>query len=78
MKDTITRLDKKLVDVVEAEAKRSAKQTAAKKVTAKAKRRKRRSDFGKKREGAALDNLRKAQHQRKAQRRLQSRLQQEV
>lgn len=79
MKDTVNQLNKELIELIEKKPKRSAKPTAGQKVVkAKAKRRKRRSDFGKKREGKALENIRKAQYQRKAQRRLQSRLQQEV
>lgn len=85
MKDTIKRLDEELKSFIlkqEIKPKKAAtkpplraeekvaKAAAKKKIV----RRKRRSDFGKKREGKALENIRKAQQQLRAKRRLTQRL----
>ena len=86
MGDTIKHLNdeiKKLILDVEKQPKKAAtranvkpEEKVAKAAAPKRKvtRRKRRSDFGKKREGKALDNIRKAQQQLKAKRRLAHRL----
>jgi hypothetical protein len=86
MKDTIKRLDDELKSFIlkqESKPKQAAtmpnvkaEEKVAKAAAPKKKvvRRKRRSDFGKKREGKALENIRRAQQQLKAKRRLTLRL----
>lgn len=79
MEDTVKSLNKQLIQLVETSEPKQvekAEEKVAKAASPKKKvmRRKRRSDMGKKREGAALENIRKAAKKNAVKRRLSKRL----